>query len=281
MIPARFLFIFLYFTSCGPNARWFWDASSFSVTLTALRQINPGDEITIAYLPPHLPFYERRSALLKQFSFDCVCEQCVRVRHWKSADVRAESDHAREFIVRFWENEAGPSFEQWCQDPFYADDVLIRAHERALALIKREGLEVLSSIQQSPQSDLWPPMHHRLPVRNVIRHMDAIATCYGALGDADNFLKWLQAAFTERGHDGLEFLQADMKEYEVVWEKQLLVFRKWMSNPGCLPVWGWRKTRWGGTQPEWKRSDPAPWCWTSRFENGLPSGPCSPSECDF
>jgi len=242
MILTRFLL-----NDITSNARWFWDASSFSVTLTALQQINLGDEITIAYLPPHLPFYERRSALLKQFSFDCLCEQCLRVRHWKSADVRAENDHAREFVVRFWENEAGPSFEQWCQDPFYPDDVLIRAHEHALALIKQEGLEVLSSIQQSPQSDLWPPMHHRLPICNVIQHMDAIATCYGALGDADNFLKWLKAAFTERGHDGLEFLQADMKEYEVVWEKELLVFRKWMLNLGCLPVWGWKKTRWEGT----------------------------------
>ena len=62
-----------------------------------------------------------------------------------------------------------------------------------------------------------------------------------------------------------------------------------MSHPGCLPVWSWRKTRWGGTQPEWKRSDLAPMVldimiqkWQSvwvQFLNAIQSLQCTGLQC--
>src|SRR6266511_2465198 len=69
--------------------------------------------------PTSLPFYERRSALLRQFSFDRICwaNTYLRVRlgDWKSADMRVVQES---LLV-----DLGiPSFEQRCQNPFYSDD---------------------------------------------------------------------------------------------------------------------------------------------------------------
>lgn len=70
------------------------------------------------------------------------------------------------------------------------------------------------------------------PMRDVGRHTDAIAMCYGALEDIDNFLVWIQKA-------------AEARETEK--PEQSLAFCKWMSNPAEFPVWGWRKTFCGGS----------------------------------
>ena len=143
------------------------------------------------------------------------------------------SDAARETLAGFWDSDlklesAGsgssgllplPSFESWCLDPSLGNDVLLSTHKRALSLIESEGLEIL---------DTHPgPGRHRHPMRDVGRHTDAIAMCYGALEDMDNFLAWISKAADAR---------------EAARPEERLAFRKWMSNPMEFPVWGWRKT---------------------------------------
>jgi len=78
----------------------------------------------------------------------------------------------------------------------------------------------MRTLQFTEQGD-----HH--PTREMdIKHLDAIAMCYGALEDADNFRKWLERVSEVRSK---------------VKPEQKLVFSKWLSNPTTFPVWGWRR----------------------------------------
>ncbi|KAF9522895.1 hypothetical protein CPB83DRAFT_776395 [Crepidotus variabilis] len=201
--------------SCGPNAVWRWDPESFSLILTAIRYINPGEEITIAYTNVSLPQHERRFNLRRSFGFRCACEWCT-LDH-KSV---LESDAARFFLSTFWDSPSRPSFKAWCQESFYSSDTLILDHQRALRYIQREGLETLSSALPSTG----------IHMSDTIRHIDAISMCYAALEDIDKFAIWTRRAAEER------------EAFNVLGPDRKLVFSKWLSNPSCCPVWGAKKS---------------------------------------
>ncbi|KAJ3510468.1 hypothetical protein NLJ89_g4651 [Agrocybe chaxingu] len=125
-----------------------------------------------------------------------------------------------------------PAFDKWCLEPSIPTYILIDAHRHALDVIQDEGLEILDT---HPGSG---PGHLAHPHREVGRHIDAIATCYGALEDADNFLIWIRKAAAVREMDDPE---------------QKLVYSKWMLNPMSFPVWGWKKVFCAGDAEEVKR----------------------------
>ncbi|KAF9482876.1 SET domain-containing protein [Pholiota conissans] len=199
--------------SCGPNAKWDWDLSSFSLTLSAVREIRVGEEITIAYVPLHLPQKEREASLRDMYDFSCVCEFCAQ-----SSDEINKSDSARKFLAKFWYPEVSciPSFEDWCKDDSLPSDMLLNAHKDAMNAILQEGLHVLDTECTSG---------HVHPQRDLGRHIDKIAMCYGAMEDIVNFRAWTQKALDTREYTG-----HDTK----------LVFKKWLSNPASFPCWGWR-----------------------------------------
>ncbi|KDR71841.1 hypothetical protein GALMADRAFT_213677 [Galerina marginata CBS 339.88] len=269
--------------SCSPNAKWEWDLNTYSLVVTAVRPIDAGEEITIAYVPPLLPYHVRRDNLHAMYGFNCVCLTCIRLAGDSNSEEKfiervRESDVARGMLTDFWGGSAEenrrssvvsttrPSFKQWCTDPSLPADVLISAHLQALGLIQRESLEILDThpgpgvgfsvgsgavsperpshipnaeVQSPPDSDLL--VH---PLRDLGRHTDAIAMCYGALGDVENFGLWIGKAAVARG-----FL---LKDKEKEWKEgvhgrdgkevleERLAFMKWMANPLSFPVWGWR-----------------------------------------
>ncbi|TRM70310.1 hypothetical protein BD626DRAFT_390788 [Schizophyllum amplum] len=180
--------------SCSPNAKWEWDRKTLSLTLRAVRPIRAGEEITINYVDPAVPRAERRASLRTTYHFDCNCAACAR------GDPR--SDIARTELRAF--GSGLPAFDVWCRDARMPDMVLIRAHERALALIETEGLEVLGCRE----------------------HIDVITMCYGALADENMFRYWANESREERAQDNM----GDLK-----------VVQTWISNPRALPVWGWRR----------------------------------------
>ncbi|KAJ7176097.1 hypothetical protein C8R43DRAFT_872919 [Mycena crocata] len=147
--------------SCAPNALWHWDASSFSLSLEALRPIQAGQEITVAYITPTYNRAERRAKLKTMYNFSCHCDTCAQ----PSAAI-LQSDAARAELRAFW--GAVPSFEAWCLDGSMSDHALIDAHKRAVTLIEAEGLEMLE----------------------YGKHLDAIAMGYGALCDVEQFRAW-------------------------------------------------------------------------------------------
>ncbi|KAJ7160618.1 hypothetical protein C8R43DRAFT_881458 [Mycena crocata] len=144
--------------SCGPNAKWTWDAKSFSLSLEAVRPIPADAEITVAYVATDTTRSIRRAALQATHNFTCLCAFCAR-----PDAVIAQSDAARAELAAFWVHT--PAFEDWCTDTHLPDQALVAAHGRALRLIEAEGLEVLG----------------------VGAHLDAVAMSYGALGDVDRF----------------------------------------------------------------------------------------------
>ncbi|KAG6810584.1 hypothetical protein H0H92_011218 [Tricholoma furcatifolium] len=149
--------------SCGPNARWEWDTSTFRLFLSAVRPIMEGEEITIHYAPCTLPRHERHAILWDRYAFTCHCSYCSL-----SNDAVLYSDETRTSLGDFWSTL--PSFEAWCLDSTLPDDMLIKLHIEALQMIKQEDLQVLDSE----------------------RHVDAIAMCYGALADPEMFQAWAQ-----------------------------------------------------------------------------------------
>ncbi|KJA20637.1 hypothetical protein HYPSUDRAFT_55954 [Hypholoma sublateritium FD-334 SS-4] len=234
--------------SCGPNAKWDWDPSTFVLTLSAMRPISRGEEITIAYVAPHLPFAERAMRLRDFFSFTCTCMYCAQ-----PSERRAASDADRAMLSGFW-GASRPSTKAWCRDGSIPRGGLIDAHLRAVDALKREGLHGLcsttypapaASSSSSSSSSSAPSSSAALPIsssahgsglasgekheqRDLVRHLDALATCYGALADADAFRTWAQQALDARGAGARS--------------EETHVFKQWLSNPLSFPAWGRRAT---------------------------------------
>ncbi|KAL1726158.1 hypothetical protein EV714DRAFT_219899 [Schizophyllum commune] len=73
--------------SCRPNALYHWDSDTFSGSLRAVRDIAPGEEITVSYCGEVDRPYSQRRALLAPYGFECDCRACVE---GDIADVRCD-----------------------------------------------------------------------------------------------------------------------------------------------------------------------------------------------
>lgn len=149
-------------------------------------------------------------------------------------------------MAAFWErNDAQgiPSFKEWCEncDGVFGDRILLDLHLWAVETIEDEGMQILDCSSSSPsstspipslsESSSWSTaspfeVSTSHPWRDLGRHVDAIAMCYGALADVKNFKEWVARA-------------ADARELER--PEQRLVFKKWLANPMAFPAWGCRK----------------------------------------
>ncbi|KAK0432612.1 hypothetical protein EV421DRAFT_1494108 [Armillaria borealis] len=190
--------------SCSPNAHWKWDPASFSLTLEAVRDIGPSEEITIQYIDSTVDREQRLDKLRTWYNFDCLCPSCTL-----SPESTIHSDFAREELSHLTELMPAVSFEKWCASEELSDDYMIRMHQRALELREAEGLQLFESR----------------------KHVDAIAMCYGALGDVEMFRYWTEKAM-------------DLRAPSYVGE--CVVLDQWMTDPRRFPVWGWRNRRRGG-----------------------------------
>lgn len=52
-------------------------AENGKVTVTALRDVKEGEELTISYVDPTQPFEARRQTLSSHYGFECRCARCV------------------------------------------------------------------------------------------------------------------------------------------------------------------------------------------------------------
>ncbi|KAK0654959.1 hypothetical protein B0T16DRAFT_486650 [Cercophora newfieldiana] len=63
--------------SCRNNAENTWNHRLDKLTIHAIRDIEPGEEITISYVDGFLRYDERHARLHSAFGFRCVCERCA------------------------------------------------------------------------------------------------------------------------------------------------------------------------------------------------------------
>jgi len=63
--------------SCRPNARYIWRHDLQRELLLAVRNIAPGDEVTVTYGPGLEGRAHRQEALRRGFRFECKCELCA------------------------------------------------------------------------------------------------------------------------------------------------------------------------------------------------------------
>ncbi|KAJ7503121.1 hypothetical protein B0H11DRAFT_1712207 [Mycena galericulata] len=178
--------------SCSLGTTLKWDLTSFSASLYTQRAVRAGEEITNQYVDVLAPRAERR-AQLARYGFVCACAHC----DLPDEAAVARSDAARAEL-RAWHSR----FLPWATDMRAADDAMITANRRALALIAQEGLHALQ-----------------------VPFLEEIALSYALLGDAAHFRDWAQrvvvlcaAQDPERGAE----------------------FRAWMENPRTFRLWGWR-----------------------------------------
>ncbi|KAJ3884221.1 hypothetical protein GG344DRAFT_60721 [Lentinula edodes] len=197
-----FIGIHLWTNSCGPNAIWRFDRLTFTLTLSAVRDIHLGEEITISYVDPFLPRHIRRTQLQSKWNLLCHCMYCDVP--WTFPGAISQSDKARYELKTFFKKL--PDWEQWCLDGKNKYD-LIEMHLRAMQMREKEGLEGFRG------------------------HIDALVICYGALANAKEFRKWVNKAREVKLAEGSDSVRAHVKVLDI-----------WLREPGKFHVWGWKRS---------------------------------------
>ena len=65
---------------CRPNVGYYFDPSTLTHQAHALRDINPGEELTITYINPSQTRSERQDKLHRHWGFRCTCTSCLQSR---------------------------------------------------------------------------------------------------------------------------------------------------------------------------------------------------------
>lgn len=282
--PALFRSLSLVNHSCGPNALFFWNAPSRTLSLVAVRAIRSGEELTVCYagVPLGAPARVRQRAISSMYQFKCACAYC-------DANASARGDAARHALAgRFTKL----TMDEWHRDARIADDVLIVRHRHALSLIEQEGLEAADDMAfegwtgepvnpelvgspghfqptrnaprsgsakgssgNAPLTSFFPdqanPHLHELShlPREMTHHIDALAECYGALGDIEEFLAWTRRGIRARliALSGSASPEAEEQNgqvggssgnilFKLTWQ-ELWKFQGWEQNPMSFPDW--------------------------------------------
>lgn len=108
---------------CRPNAAFYIDPTTLMHITTAVKEIMPGDEITLSYLDPFAPHEERQERAQTVWGFGCGCSQCsasdqdvadseTRLREIKWIESKLEDSTSTEvstglitYLLGLYENE--------------------------------------------------------------------------------------------------------------------------------------------------------------------------------
>ncbi|KAK0624315.1 hypothetical protein B0T14DRAFT_602675 [Immersiella caudata] len=78
--------------ACSPNLGYYFDSATLSHKVYAVKDILPGEELTISYVDVLQPSTTRQSLLAKTWSFACTCPRCTLEPHLLAeSDSRADS----------------------------------------------------------------------------------------------------------------------------------------------------------------------------------------------
>lgn len=197
--------------SCGPNLRNIWDSCLFTMSTQAVRPIRAGEELTIEYINPFLPYAERQSILKNTFKFKYECQYCTETT--PTSDQNRQKVMPNITFVDFNSiyNRLIVSQNNTLPRNFVRQEVklLVKKLKETLATITKEGVEATAA-----------------PIVYV-----CLMKLSGVLGDKKEFKKW-----------GFKTIQSPMDYIEFNDGEKM--YRKveqwidWVKSPKKFPGWG-------------------------------------------
>lgn len=116
--------------SCNPSACYSWNTALSKILVHAVKDIQPGEQVTVTYLGDiRFPRSIRQRILLEQFQFKCQCDLCT-VRYV----IEGVSSDARRLAIRTLTLELD-------SDMVHSPAVALSKCKRALQLLRTENLE--------------------------------------------------------------------------------------------------------------------------------------------
>ncbi|KAI1483512.1 SET domain-containing protein [Daldinia eschscholtzii] len=168
--------------ACRPNSYIRFTPSTLAVSVVALRDIKPGEEITITYVPLGNTRDERQEALQK-WGFECTCSLCTA-----SKTEIAVSDYRRAKIKAL-RREVMKAVEEW--DGTRA----VKLTHEVLELMKAEDLSPLYSSQYEIMARLyWKAKDKKTATKYAQMSIDVLVD-QGYLEDSPNSLQALLKTF--------------------------------------------------------------------------------------
>lgn len=146
--------------ACRPNANAKFSSKTLLMEIRALRDIIPGEEISIAYGQVDLQYEERQKLYTQNWGFACTCELCAA-----SKDAIAESDKRRMRFKQLHDMLASLTAET------YDARRVLNWEKEIIEISEREGFEAL-----------------------VAEDMERIAYVYAGLGAHLEAISWAQKA---------------------------------------------------------------------------------------
>ncbi|KAK1752204.1 hypothetical protein QBC47DRAFT_416682 [Echria macrotheca] len=126
---------------CRPNAIVRFSKTRLSIEAITIREIQPGEELTISYIPPDLPTPIRQSLLKTHYFFTCTCALCSSSSSSSSSPSGNESDENRQRINQLRSFLESTRHLQPARDA--ADELLALAEKEGLDFRMREYLNEL------------------------------------------------------------------------------------------------------------------------------------------
>ncbi|KAI1454593.1 SET domain-containing protein [Annulohypoxylon moriforme] len=170
--------------ACRPNAFIRFTPSSLAVSIVALRDIGPGEEINITYVPLGKTREERQIGLQK-WGFNCTCSLCTASK----AEVAA-SDYRR-LKIKDMRQEVMKAVEAW--DGTKA----VKLTHEVLELMRAEDLAPLYASQYEIMARLyWKARDEKTGTKYAKMSIDTLVD-QGYLEDSPGTLKALLKTFDE------------------------------------------------------------------------------------
>jgi hypothetical protein len=130
---------------CRPNAEYRFDRGTLAQYITALRDIFPGEELTLTYIDPEKPRAARMGKLEDNWGFKCTCSHCTMDR------ARADESDARiAQIKKLWDSrdEAGRGSPEMAE-------LIISLYEQERLWGKMPGALVFAALEFNAAGDPW------------------------------------------------------------------------------------------------------------------------------
>lgn len=84
--------------ACVPNATFAWNDAVGAITVQTIKEVDEGEELTIAYVDSTKRGKKRREALSQQYGFICDCPACAGGKEEELNEMRKRIEELREIL---------------------------------------------------------------------------------------------------------------------------------------------------------------------------------------